>query len=79
MTAIADAPAVARLIRDFPGWQISFDPAGVIERKLTPHNWSTSDNLDELRANAGQPVIVAANIYIDCTHVPSAGRASHAS
>jgi hypothetical protein len=59
ITAIAaDAPAVARLIRDFPGWQISFDPAGVwsAERKLSPTQLELhcARNLNELRAKLMQ-------------------------
>jgi hypothetical protein len=59
MTAIAnDVPAAARLIRDFPGWQISFDPAGVwsAERKLSPTQLELhcAHSLNELRAKLVQ-------------------------
>jgi hypothetical protein len=59
MTAITeDAPAVARLIRDFPGWQISFDRTGVwsAERKPSPTQLELhcARNLNELRAKLTQ-------------------------
>jgi hypothetical protein len=55
MTApAADSPAVVRLIRDFPDWQITYDRAGIwsAERKLsaTYLELHCAHNLDELRA-----------------------------
>jgi hypothetical protein len=53
LAAADDAPAVARLICDFPGWQISFDPVGVwcAERKLslTHLELHCARSLNELR------------------------------
>jgi hypothetical protein len=54
MTAPADdAPAVVRLIRDFPDWQITYDRAGIwsAERKLSPTHLELhcAHNLNELR------------------------------
>jgi hypothetical protein len=49
-----DAPEAARLIRDFPGWQIRYESAGVwsAERKLscTHVELHCAHDLDELRS-----------------------------
>jgi hypothetical protein len=59
MTGTADdAPEVARLIRDFPGWQITYETAGVwsAERKLsrTHLELHCAYDLDELRTKLVQ-------------------------
>jgi hypothetical protein len=59
MTAsAAGAPAVMRLIRDFPDWQITHDRVGIwsAERKLSPTylELHCAHNLDELRAKLEQ-------------------------
>jgi hypothetical protein len=59
MTApAADAPAVVRLIRDFPDWQITYDRAGIwsAERKLSPTHLELhcAHNVGELRSKLVQ-------------------------
>jgi hypothetical protein len=59
MTASADDTlTVARLIRDFPDWQITYDGAGIwsAERKLSPTSLELhcAHNLNELRAKLVQ-------------------------
>jgi hypothetical protein len=55
MTASADdAPAFARLVRDFPDWQLTYDRAGFwsAERRLSPASLELhcAHSLNELRA-----------------------------
>ena len=59
MTATADdAPEVARLIRDFPDWQITYERAGIwsAERKLSPTHLELhcAHDLSELRGKLVQ-------------------------
>ena len=59
MTATAeDAAEVARLIRDFPHWQITYERAGIwsAERKLSPTRLELhcAHDLSELRAKLVQ-------------------------